>query len=198
MEGMYMFPPRRERKRNNIFTAWNQCVSTRNKHLYNIYMYFWFFFSFHILSCNKEGWFVLKGFHCNKKYLTCLPVRRGRNETSATKKIKWKKKKKKKEKLWTAIALWKNRDTAHEYHPSCCSGSQTWRNWSLCDFLPPTHLHCKQNENRIIVLINYLRRDALKRANNCLKKGQKKTSTKHLKGPDLIRTNVPFKNHHKD
>lgn len=76
MEGMYMFPPHGERKRNDIFTAWNQCVSTRNKHLYNIYMYFFdFFFSpFIFLSCSKDGWFVLKGFHCNKKYLTRFPV----------------------------------------------------------------------------------------------------------------------------
>lgn len=37
---MYMFPPHSRRKRNNIFTSWNQCVSTRNKHLYIIYMYF--------------------------------------------------------------------------------------------------------------------------------------------------------------
>lgn len=77
MEGMYMFPPHGERKRN-IFTAWNQCVSTRNKHLYNIYIYFFeFFFPFIFLSCSKEGWFVLKGFHCNKKYLTQFPVWEG-------------------------------------------------------------------------------------------------------------------------
>lgn len=45
MEGMYMSPPRDEGRRN-IFTAWNQCVSTRNKHLYNIYKYFFYPFIF--------------------------------------------------------------------------------------------------------------------------------------------------------
>ena len=78
MEGMYRFPPHGERKRNNIFTAWNQCVSTRNKHLYNIYTdFFDFFFLFTFLSCSKEGMFVWKGFHCNKLYLTHFPVREG-------------------------------------------------------------------------------------------------------------------------
>lgn len=77
MEGMYMFPPHGERKRNNIFTTWNLCVSTRNKHLYNIYMYFLVFFPFIFLSCSKESCFVLKGFHSNKKYLTYFPVWEG-------------------------------------------------------------------------------------------------------------------------
>ena len=77
---MYMFPPHGEGKRNNIFTAWNQCVSTRNKHLYNIYMYFFDFFPFIFLSCSKEGWFVLKGFRYNKKYHTRFPVCVGTKE----------------------------------------------------------------------------------------------------------------------
>lgn len=47
---MYMFPPPWERKKNNIFTAWNLCVSTRNKHLYNIYMNFLKIFFFSIQS----------------------------------------------------------------------------------------------------------------------------------------------------
>lgn len=38
----------REEKERHIYSL-NQCVSTRNKHLYNIYMnFFEFFFSFHL------------------------------------------------------------------------------------------------------------------------------------------------------
>lgn len=67
----------REEKERHIYSL-NQCVSTRNKHLYNIYMnFFEFFFPFIFLFCSKEGWFVLKGFHCNKKYLTRVPVLEG-------------------------------------------------------------------------------------------------------------------------
>lgn len=46
MEGMYIFPPHGEWERNNLFTDWNQCVSTRNNHLYNMYIFFFepFFF----------------------------------------------------------------------------------------------------------------------------------------------------------
>lgn len=32
------------------------------------------FFPFIFLSGSKEGWFVLKGFHCNKNHLTEAPV----------------------------------------------------------------------------------------------------------------------------
>lgn len=76
MEGMYMFPPHGERKRNNIFTAWNQCVSTRNKHLYNIYMYFldFFFLSSFYPVVKRVGFCTERLFHYNKKYLTHFPV----------------------------------------------------------------------------------------------------------------------------
>lgn len=61
------------RKRKNIFTDWNQCVSTRNKHLYNIYMYFFpFFCPFNFL----RGQFVLKDC-CNSTYITGLPCKEG-------------------------------------------------------------------------------------------------------------------------
>lgn len=102
MNGRYVHvPPHGERKRNDIFTARNQCVSTRNKHLYNIYMYFFefFFFPFISLSCIKKGLvFVMKGFHCNKKIsyiFSCL----GGNKIKSILKFKMR------VKLWTAIAM---------------------------------------------------------------------------------------------
>lgn len=40
-----------------------------------------FFFVFIIFCYSKEGWFVLKGFRCNKKkYLTLFPVWEGRRK----------------------------------------------------------------------------------------------------------------------
>lgn len=39
----------------------------------HVLLCFFVFFPFIFFSI-KEGWFVLKGFHCNKKYLTHFPV----------------------------------------------------------------------------------------------------------------------------
>lgn len=36
-----------------------------------------YFFDFIFLYCSKEGLFVMKGFHCNNKYLTHFPVWEG-------------------------------------------------------------------------------------------------------------------------
>lgn len=48
MESMYMFPPHRERKRNNIFTAWNQvCFYEKQTPLQYLHV---LFFSFHLFS----------------------------------------------------------------------------------------------------------------------------------------------------
>lgn len=68
---MYNVPPHREWESNNIFTDWNQCVSTRNKHLYNMYIYFFelffIFLPFKELVCTDCV-------SSNKKYLTEFPV----------------------------------------------------------------------------------------------------------------------------
>lgn len=73
---MYMFPPHGERERNNIFTAWSQCVSTRNKHLYNIYRYSEFFFlSSFCPGVSREGLYWKAFIATTKIFYTQFPVR---------------------------------------------------------------------------------------------------------------------------
>lgn len=143
---MYMFPPHGERKRNDIFTAWNQCVSTRNKHLYNIYMYFVdFFFPFIFLSC-------IRGLVCTERLslqqkisytFSCL----GGNEIKSL----------------LLVRSWKwesnfgrpqpcEKQRQHEGHgrPAICSGAQTCEAYL---YIPSTHLHCKQTVRRTCVCL---------------------------------------------
>lgn len=112
MEGMYMFPPHGERKRNNIFTAWNQCVSTRNKHLYNIYMYFldFFFLSSFCPVVKRVGFCTERLFITTRNILHIFLSGRERNKKICL----LVKSSKMKVKLWTAIAMWKNRDTTQQ------------------------------------------------------------------------------------
>lgn len=146
---MYMFPPHGERNRNDIFTAWNQCVSTRNKHLYNIYMYFVdFFFPFIFLSC-------IRGLVCTERLslqqkisytFSCL----GGNKIKSL----------------LLVRSWKwesnfgrpqpyEKQRQHEGHgrPAVCSGSQTCEAYL---YIPSTHLHCKQTVRRTCVCLRLM------------------------------------------
>lgn len=91
---MYRFPLCGERRRNNIFTTWNQCVSTRNKHLYNIYMFvvcLFFFNPFIVLSWRRGGLLCTERlflFFLNREnYFTLFSVWEG--ETKTTFKSSW-------------------------------------------------------------------------------------------------------------
>lgn len=138
MEGMYMFPPHGERKRNNIFTAWNQCVSTRNKHLYNIYMYFFdfFFFLSSFYPVVKRVGLYWKAFIATKISYTfsCL----GGNKAKSLQLINVK--------LWTAICHMKNRHNTRAIHIPLFAVSQTCWGSSMYTFHPSTlQTHCKQD-----------------------------------------------------
>lgn len=63
---VHVFSSCGEEKEQYIYSS-DQCVSTRNKHLYIIYTSF--FFPFVFLSC-KSGRFVRKGCPINKIYIT--------------------------------------------------------------------------------------------------------------------------------
>lgn len=93
-----------------------------------------FFFPFIFLFCSKEGWFVLKGFHCNKKYLTRVPVFEG-----GTKLKSFSAKFKIKSSTLDGQSHMKT-ETQHKghVHPAVCSISQTCLRLSMYTFHPST------------------------------------------------------------
>lgn len=67
----------REDQERHIYSLESVCFYEKQTPLQYLHVLLGFFFPFIFLSCSKEGWFVLKGFHCNKKYLTHFPVWEG-------------------------------------------------------------------------------------------------------------------------
>lgn len=154
---MYMFPPHGERKRNDIFTAW---ISVFLRETNTSTIFTWtslnFFFPFIFLFCSKEGWFVLKGFHCNKKYLTRVPVSEGNKIKSFSAKFKIK------VQLWTAIAIWKQRHNTRAMYILLFAAFHQPAYAHLC--IPFTHLHSKQIVSRTFArleLIDFIGRDVV-------------------------------------
>lgn len=151
---MYMFPPHGERK-GNIYSLKSVCFYEKQTPLQYLHVLWFFFFLSSFLSCRTEGWFVLKGFHCNKNYLTHVPVWKGtREQKSSGLKLKIK------VKLWTAMAIWENRDATQGAKYVLLSAAH------LC--IPSTRLHCKQVGSRTLVcnqLIHFSGRDVLFGAN---------------------------------